>query len=157
MRERLDPLIAERAPWLFRPSPVVGLVRKGLNRTLGYDRTVEIATVLEHASTAQIMGEMGRMLARIHHVAGFDGRDIEFVLGGADHKKPCYFCIDFNQMRSHGGDASALVDSFFANDPYYPRPGAKHWGGFADGYMGEAMAAGCTNLAQEFLQRVLAR
>ncbi len=70
MRERLDPLIAERAPWLFRPSPLVGLVRKGLNRTLGYDRTVEIATVLEHASTAQIMGEMGRMLAKDVTVSG---------------------------------------------------------------------------------------
>lgn len=70
MRDRIDPLIAERAPWLFRSSPVVSLIRKGLNRTLGYDRTVEIATAYADAPSAQVMGEMGRMLAQDVTVSG---------------------------------------------------------------------------------------
>jgi putative hemolysin len=64
MKERIDPLIAERAPWLFRSSPVVNAIRGGLNAALSYDKTVQIADGFRDSSTAEIMGEMGRLLAR---------------------------------------------------------------------------------------------
>ncbi|KAI1784390.1 hypothetical protein LXA43DRAFT_1101430 [Ganoderma leucocontextum] len=61
---------------------------------------------------------MGEMLAVIHWQAGHDAWDVEFVMAGApDSAAVRLYVIDFNQ-----GDVSELVDTFFANDPYYPCP-----------------------------------
>ena len=70
MKDRIDPLIEERAPWLFRDRPGTGIARALLNRALSYDRTVAIADTFRDAPTAEIMGEMGRMLARSVTVSG---------------------------------------------------------------------------------------
>ena len=70
MKDRIDPLIEERAPWLFRDRPGTGIARAMLNRALSYDRTVAIAGTFRDAPTAEIMGEMGRMLARSVTVSG---------------------------------------------------------------------------------------
>jgi putative hemolysin len=70
MKERIDPLIEERAPWLFRDRPGTGLARAVLNRALSYDKTVAIADGLRDAPTSVLMGEMGRMLARDVTVTG---------------------------------------------------------------------------------------
>jgi len=70
MQDRLDPLIQDRAPWLFAKRPGTQLVRRLLNRTLSYDKTVEIATALEHAPTRRIMDEMGDRLAHDMEVSG---------------------------------------------------------------------------------------
>ncbi|MCX7299167.1 MAG: lysophospholipid acyltransferase family protein [Rhodobacterales bacterium] len=70
MKDRIDPLIAERAPWLFRSSAVVGATRSVLNRTLSYDKTVKIAEGFVDSPTAEIMGDMGKMLARHVTVTG---------------------------------------------------------------------------------------
>ncbi len=64
MEDRIDPLIAERAPWLYRNRPGTRAVRALLNRTLSYDRTIEIAESLESASSVEIMDHMGAMLAK---------------------------------------------------------------------------------------------
>ncbi|OJT08508.1 hypothetical protein TRAPUB_582 [Trametes pubescens] len=67
---------------------------------------------------------MGEMLSRIHWKAGYDARDIEFVMAG-DAFGVRYYVIDYNQMRAFDkdhGDVALLVDAFFSNDPYYPRP-----------------------------------
>jgi hypothetical protein len=77
------------------------------------------------------------LLSRIHYIAGQDGRDIEFVLGGDKHDKPKYFCIDFNQMRNWGA-VQQLVSSYVSNDPYYPRPQMKCWDQFKQAYLNEA-------------------
>jgi putative hemolysin len=67
MKDRIDPLIAERAPWLFRQSPVAGrLIRplRGLlHKALSYDETVRIATALRDADSATIMASMFAMLS----------------------------------------------------------------------------------------------
>ncbi|GFE66124.1 lysophospholipid acyltransferase family protein [Litoreibacter roseus] len=63
MRDRIDPLIAERAPWLFGSSLRAKLARPLIERVLSYDRTLEIAEVCKHLPTDQIMGAMGDMLA----------------------------------------------------------------------------------------------
>ena len=70
MRERIDPLIAERAPWLFRKSPLIRPIRGALNHFLSYDRTVELAEQFENSNTAEVMGTMGEMLAKDVTVTG---------------------------------------------------------------------------------------
>ncbi|KAI0351815.1 hypothetical protein OH77DRAFT_1523922 [Trametes cingulata] len=69
---------------------------------------------------------MAELLAKVHWDTGYDGRDIEFVLAGAPYAPVVrFYLIDFNQVREFdrlGGDVTTLVDAFFANDPYYPRP-----------------------------------
>jgi 1-acyl-sn-glycerol-3-phosphate acyltransferase len=70
MQDRIDPLIEERAPWLFRDRPGTGMARAVLNRALSYDKTVAIAEGFRDAPTSEIMGELGRMLARDVTVSG---------------------------------------------------------------------------------------
>ncbi|MEC3861913.1 1-acyl-sn-glycerol-3-phosphate acyltransferase [Mesobacterium sp. TK19101] len=74
MRDRIDPLIADRAPWLFRPEAASRHARRVLDRLLGYERTVALAGKFEHLPARQIMDEMGRLVARrveaegLHHI-----------------------------------------------------------------------------------------
>ncbi|MGR3486055.1 MAG: 1-acyl-sn-glycerol-3-phosphate acyltransferase [Paracoccaceae bacterium] len=70
MRDRIDPLIAERAAWLFARRPGTRLARAALDRMLSYDRTIEIANSLRDADTDAIMDAMGRMLARDVEASG---------------------------------------------------------------------------------------
>ena len=72
MKDRIDPLIAERAPWMFRQSPLIKPLRGLLHLALSYDRTVAIGTGLRDAPTTRIMGEMGDMLAKLLTVTGLD-------------------------------------------------------------------------------------
>jgi putative hemolysin len=72
MRERLDPLISERAPWLFADRRLAGLARAGLIRLLGYERTVALAHHFRDRPTAEIMATMGALLARDVTVTGLD-------------------------------------------------------------------------------------
>ena len=105
-----------------------------------------------------IAAGMGRMLASINFNAGRDGRDIEFVMCGNPEnpmsRVPSYFCIDFNQMREHCGDASVIVKSMVINDPYYPRPWSPYWGAFSGAYLSTAEEAGALPLAQDVLHGV---
>ena len=64
MRDRIDPLIFERAPWLAKDRPDVRAARRILDTTLSYDRTIRIAESLEQNSAAEIMDHMGALLAR---------------------------------------------------------------------------------------------
>ena len=64
MKDRIDPLIAERAPWLASDKPQIHAIRRILDRTLSYDKTIRIAETLEHLDPVDIMNHMGRMLAR---------------------------------------------------------------------------------------------
>ena len=72
MEDRLDPLIAERAPWLFRGGPATDVARKFLNRVLSYDRTVALARVFEPQPAHVIMDEMARLLAKDLVISGLD-------------------------------------------------------------------------------------
>ena len=72
MRDRLDPLIAERAPWLFAGTPLSAPARALLTRVLGYDRTVALAEHFRDRPTDEIMRTMGEMLARDVKVTGLD-------------------------------------------------------------------------------------
>ena len=70
MQDRLDPLIAERAPWLFSGRPGTWLARRALNRVLGYDRTVALASEFRDMPSDQIMAALAQLLARDVEVAG---------------------------------------------------------------------------------------
>lgn len=107
-----------------------------------YRRMQEDTHVDEYSTVDDIVHGMGEMLGRLHWRGGYDGRDIEFVMGGASFSGVAMNVIDFNQVR-HFESADdeikiifpkmrpwsrkedgvhQLVDAFFSNDPYYPRP-----------------------------------
>jgi putative hemolysin len=67
MREIVDQLIEERAPWLGRKGPGIAAARRLLHILLHYDRTVKIGEVLETLpAAADVMHSAADMFA--HHV-----------------------------------------------------------------------------------------
>lgn len=70
MKDRIEPLIEDRAPWLFRPTLAATLARPILNSALGYDRTVSLADAVKDLSSGEIMDVMAQRLARDVTVAG---------------------------------------------------------------------------------------
>lgn len=64
MRDRLDPMIAERAPWLFRSTFQARMARSVLDRLLAYERSVEIGTHYIDMTTDDIMKDLARRIAR---------------------------------------------------------------------------------------------
>ncbi|KAI6101439.1 hypothetical protein EDD16DRAFT_1650482 [Pisolithus croceorrhizus] len=105
-----------------------------------YRRILENSCAGEYPSVEDITFGMGEMLGRLHWCAGYDGRDIEFVLGGIAFSAISFYVIDFNQVRSWkktSEDVPTLVEAFFTNDPYYPRPirGDPLYAQFKGGYL----------------------
>ena len=70
MRDRIDPLIQERAPWMFHPSPLIRPIRGAFHLALSYDKTIRIGEKYRDAPTARIMGDLGAMLAQHVEVSG---------------------------------------------------------------------------------------
>ncbi|MEM8632353.1 MAG: 1-acyl-sn-glycerol-3-phosphate acyltransferase [Pseudomonadota bacterium] len=70
MQDRLDPLIAERAPWLFREDLWTPPARRALNRMLGYNKTIALGEVLRELPSDRIMTEMAKRLAMDVSVSG---------------------------------------------------------------------------------------
>ena len=83
---------------------------------------------IDVANTAE---EMGRLLAQMHMKAKNDARDIEIVLGAnvtnnsSEPDEPRIWVIDFNQVAPFNyteGQIPRLVEAFYANEAYFPRP-----------------------------------
>jgi 1-acyl-sn-glycerol-3-phosphate acyltransferase len=72
MKDRIDPLIEERAPWLYSVRPGVPVLRGVLNAMLGYDKTLKVGAALRDLSAPEIMTTMGAMLARDVEITGQD-------------------------------------------------------------------------------------
>ncbi|KAF8513438.1 hypothetical protein BU17DRAFT_28489, partial [Hysterangium stoloniferum] len=92
-----------------------------------YTQVLSTVTSTTLPSVKKIATGMGEMLGRLHWWAGYDGHDIEFVMGGASFSGIEVYVINFNQLHSwlrEKEDIKQLVDAFFINDPYYPRPRA---------------------------------
>ncbi len=70
MKTRIDPLIAERAPWLHRPGLLSSISHRPLERALAYPATIALATLLKDASSREIMDAMARRLARDVELTG---------------------------------------------------------------------------------------
>ncbi len=67
---RIDPLIAERAPWLFADRPGTAWARAALNALLGYHHTLSLGDRLQHLPMTQIMGALADLIARDVTVRG---------------------------------------------------------------------------------------
>ncbi|MEL6913320.1 MAG: 1-acyl-sn-glycerol-3-phosphate acyltransferase [Pseudomonadota bacterium] len=64
MEDRIEPLIEERAPWLFRRGLLPALGKPVLDKLLGYQRTIELGEELEPLSAEAMMVELQGMLAQ---------------------------------------------------------------------------------------------
>lgn len=72
MRERIDPLIEERAPWIYRKGPHYRVIRGLLHLMLGYDETVRIGTALDHLDGPGVMDGLAEMIAHNVEVEGLE-------------------------------------------------------------------------------------
>jgi len=72
MRDRIDPLIEERAPWLFQGGLPTEAVRSVLTSILGYSKTLAIGEGFRDLPANRIMDQMGRMLAQDVGIQGLD-------------------------------------------------------------------------------------
>ena len=72
MKDRIDPLIAERAPWLYAGHPWSAPSRYVLTQMLGYNETIRIGHALKDKPTDEIMAIMGDMLAKDVEATGLD-------------------------------------------------------------------------------------
>jgi putative hemolysin len=70
MKDRIDPLIADRAPWLFEETLSACLCRPVLNRMLGYERTIALAKDIGALPASDIMDILASNIARHVAVAG---------------------------------------------------------------------------------------
>lgn len=72
MREILDQLIEERAPWLRRKGPLVRLARPLLHRVLQYDKTLRVGEALEPMPGGAAMQSLAEMIALHLEVSGLE-------------------------------------------------------------------------------------
>lgn len=72
MRDIVDQLIEERAPWLRRREPSARLARAILHRVLHYDRTVRIAETLKPMPARDILRSLAEMIAHHVEIAGLE-------------------------------------------------------------------------------------
>ncbi len=72
MEDRINPLIEERAPWLFGESAVAEPARNLLNSLLGYDRTLALAEHFQQMPAPEIMDRLALLLARDVRVRGLE-------------------------------------------------------------------------------------
>ena len=70
MKDIIDQLIEERAPWLRRTEPQARAARMVLHRVLQYDRTVRIGETLKPMPGRDILGSLADMIAHHVEVAG---------------------------------------------------------------------------------------
>jgi len=72
MKDRIDPLIEDRAPWLFEPRMYATVARRLIFRFLSYKKTVDTVTEMRDEDTLTIMAEMFKRLGKDVKVNGLD-------------------------------------------------------------------------------------
>ena len=72
MKDRIDPLILERAPWLRRSGPHVQAARAVMDAALGYRRCIALAQQMEPLPAERIMDRMGGRIARRVEAVGLE-------------------------------------------------------------------------------------
>lgn len=72
MKRRLDPLIQERAPWLFSGRWHHDMARQALMWLLRYPRTVELGSEFRDLPTEEIMRRLGQLIVRDLTVDGME-------------------------------------------------------------------------------------
>ncbi|SET74394.1 Putative hemolysin [Paracoccus homiensis] len=72
MQARLDPLIAERAPWLYSGKPHHRIAQTVMMRLLRYPRTIKLASEFRDLPTDEIMRRVSRLIVRDVQVEGLE-------------------------------------------------------------------------------------
>lgn len=72
MKKRFEPLIAERAPWLFNKTMPAKLARRVLMRLLGYGETLKLGELYDDWPTDRIMHHIAGLLVRNLEVSGLE-------------------------------------------------------------------------------------
>tara|TARA_R110001606_G_scaffold20825_3_gene74106 strand:+ start:3149 stop:3652 length:504 start_codon:yes stop_codon:yes gene_type:complete len=72
MQARLDPLIAERAPWLFSGRPRDRVARWAMMHLLRYPRTVDLGAEFRDLPPAEIFRRMSDLIVRDLQVEGLE-------------------------------------------------------------------------------------
>ncbi|ARJ70642.1 glycerol acyltransferase [Paracoccus contaminans] len=72
MQQRLDPLIAERAPWLYSGKPHHTLARAVMMRLLHYPRSIELAAEFRDLPAEEIMRRVSALIVRDIRVTGLE-------------------------------------------------------------------------------------
>jgi putative hemolysin len=72
MREIVDQLIEERAPWMRRRGPLVTLARPILHSLLQYDRTIKVGEALEPLPGTAVLQSLYDMLCQHVEVSGLE-------------------------------------------------------------------------------------
>jgi len=106
---------------------------------------------------------MARALAVMHWTAGIDANDVEFVFGSSPANDTTaqslsIWLLDFNQCKEFEHNPQGLkqlVDGFWWNDPYYPRPNDKTlWKTFKDAYLEASDELSEGHMARDFIDAV---
>ena len=72
MQARLDPLIAERAPWLYSDKLVHRVARAALMRVLRYPRTIALGAEVKDMPVADIMRKVSNLMVKDVRVEGIE-------------------------------------------------------------------------------------
>jgi putative hemolysin len=72
MKDRIDPLIEERAPWFTRKNIAVSLARRVLTRVLTYDHTIDVAKSIEPLTAQDGFNRIADLIAKDVEVTGLD-------------------------------------------------------------------------------------
>lgn len=64
----------------------------------------------DYPTVEDIVYGMGEMLGYLHWHVGYDGRDVEFIMGGASFSGIAMNIIDFNQVRRLLESADVQID-----------------------------------------------
>lgn len=72
MKERIDPLIAERAPWLYSGKLGTRRAQQILEIMLGYRQTVDLGQALRDLPALDIMDKMARLIAKDVEISGLE-------------------------------------------------------------------------------------
>lgn len=72
MKDRIDSLIKERAPWLFAETPAADATRRVLDELLGYKHTLALGTQMRDLPAQTIMDSMADRLAQNVSVEGLE-------------------------------------------------------------------------------------
>jgi len=116
---------------------------------------------MEHLKldTAMYAVTMARALAVMHWTAGIDANDVEFVLGSSPaNNSISIWLLDFNQCKEFEHNSQGLkqlVDGFWWNDPYYPRPNDDAlWQTFKIAYLEASDELSGGPMAKDFIDAV---
>ncbi|KAI4724493.1 spermine/spermidine synthase [Aureobasidium sp. EXF-10728] len=151
------------------------LGRRGIDRTKPNAQDISLRNFPLHIDEMETLSlpipvyitTLANSLALMHWTAHLDANDIEFVLGTrrdlTQGHSISIWLLDFNQCKTFSHNQAGLkqlVDAFWWNDPYYPRPGAEDqrdgvwWTMFLSKYLDGSKLLTDSEMPGQFIQAV---